>query len=365
MPTSWPGGTRSRKSVGREECGMELYDRSEIEKGIAAFLVPGQLYELRAPKYADGKRRGTASGFFDDPVVLEKALVATSGHAPGVYVSINPVKPEVVRVKNRLACPVRSTAGDSHIAHRDSLLIDCDPVRVPGHDLDCATDQEKAEARTVADATAVFLGQLGWPAPAVVDSGNGYQLRYRIDLPTGQESLQLVSRCLRALASRFDTKTASIDSSVKNAARVCKFPGTLNAKGPGTAERPHRLARLLSAGDGTVVPKERLEALAAMVPAAPSVASTGKGTASDSDLGRLLAEWKKIEPEFEFEFVAEKEEKDGYTKEHVHNLPRDAGRMAGRQQPRLQRAWQLVPDIPAGRAHLLLLPAPARVLRRR
>lgn len=100
----------------------------------------------------------------------------------------------------------------------------------------------------------------------VVDSGNGYHLLYRIDLPNDEESAALLRSCLEALAARFDTPAVKIDKSVYNASRIIKAYGSLAAKGDNTAERPHRTARVLSIGDGQLVPKDKLQALARQAP---------------------------------------------------------------------------------------------------
>ena len=39
---------------------------------------------------------------------------------------------------------------------------------------------------------AAHLAGLGWPAPVVIDSGNGAYLLYRIDLPNDDQATALV-----------------------------------------------------------------------------------------------------------------------------------------------------------------------------
>ena len=77
----------------------------------------------------------------------------------------------------------------------------------------------------------------------MADSGNGYHLLYRIDLPAADGGL--VERVLKSLAARFDNEHVKIDQSVYNPARICKLPGTMARKGDHTEARPHRRAKLL------------------------------------------------------------------------------------------------------------------------
>ncbi len=76
-----------------------------------------------------------------------------------------------------------------------------------------------------------------------VDSGNGYHLWYPIDLPADDEGV--VKGILRALALRHDSAEAKVDTLVDNPSRLMKIPGSWSRKGDSTADRPHRMARVL------------------------------------------------------------------------------------------------------------------------
>ena len=75
------------------------------------------------------------------------------------------------------------------------------------------------------------------------DSGNGFHLLYRVDLPADDGGT--VGKLLGALAARFDTPRVKIDRSVANPSRICKLPGTLARKGDHVPDRPHRRSRVL------------------------------------------------------------------------------------------------------------------------
>lgn len=148
--------------------------------------------------------------------------------------------------------PIRHTtepATDADVLRRRWFYIDVDPERPAGI---MATAEEVNAARQLAWQVITFLEFMGWPRPLVSFTGNGIGLYYSIDLPNDADSLALVKRLLRGLATRFDTDQAKIDPSVCNAARITRIPGTWNRKGPDTRERPHRQCRILSTATGQV-----------------------------------------------------------------------------------------------------------------
>ncbi len=249
--------------------------RDAIAAEVARFLhlltQPGDVFEVRAPKCLE--RRGatytsTVSGYFPHASIETAAgLIAEldeSALAPGVYITLNPIKPDLLaRAANRLKRRAPETTADSDILARRWLLIDVDPVRPSGVS---ATDEELELARQRATAIWVFLSLQDWPEPIVAMSGNGYHLLYRIDLPAGDSDL--VRRVLAAIADHFDDERVRIDRSVHNPARITKIIGTMARKGDdlpageGIAARPHRRSKLISVPDDLrVVPVEALRAL--------------------------------------------------------------------------------------------------------
>ncbi len=112
---------------------------------------------------------------------------------------------------------------------------------------------------------AEYLRGLDWPDPIIADSGNGGHLLYAIDLPVDDDGI--IQRVLAALATRFDDSSVKVDKSVYNPARICKLYGTLAGKGDSTDDQPNRMARILSIPESiNIVPREKLEALAAQAP---------------------------------------------------------------------------------------------------
>jgi hypothetical protein len=197
--------------------------RPALAAALAVLLEPGQVAELRIPHA--GQRRQTVSGYFDDPAKLAAAAAHWDGQADGIYVTLNPVQPALLaRRVNRAVVVGRDepTTDDRAILRRRWLPIDLDFDRPKGIS---TTDAEHQAALDLAGRIAADLGGLGWPAPVEGDSGNGAHLLYPIDLPNDPSSLELVNRCLQALALRYK-QAVVVDTGNGIAARIWKLYGT-------------------------------------------------------------------------------------------------------------------------------------------
>lgn len=233
-------------------------DKSAILNAMAALFTPGDVIELRA--FPKGRKR-TDAGYFDadhwDDLADHAARMSESGAA--VYVTLNPVDPQLLsRYSNRVEPFASSTTTDKQAARRRWLLIDLDPVRPSGTS---ATDPQLEAARVKARQVYGYLGGIGWPAPIVAESGNGFHLLYAVDLGNNDESTALVKSALQALAERFDDTHTKVDRSVFNAARICKLYGTVANKGDHTTAAPWRLSKLLKAPARELVTPEQLRSL--------------------------------------------------------------------------------------------------------
>lgn len=216
------------------------FEPSEARKALNLLYRGDDVVELRIPKTT----RGTVSGYFND---MEKLIVAAaeySGEVPGIYITLNPVNPQLLaRANNRLERYTNWTTSDADILCRRWLAIDVDAVRPAGIS---STEEEHKLAITRSVQIRDYLReQLGWALPILGDSGNGGHLLYRIDLPNDSESRDLIKRCLDALDFLYSDEKVKVDVSVVNAARVWKLYGTLSCKGDNIQERPHRIARIM------------------------------------------------------------------------------------------------------------------------
>lgn len=155
-----------------------------------------------------------------------------------LYLTLNPIR--LKEGMNEGVCTAVGNgqgASDSDVLVLCNLLLDFDPVRPSGV---CATDTEKRNARDRMEVVREYLNSLGWPEPIVADSGNGYHLLYRIDLPNTEENATLLKEVIRSISARYSTAEVGVDKSVWNPARITRLYGTVNRKGAHSEERPWR-----------------------------------------------------------------------------------------------------------------------------
>lgn len=255
-------------------------DRENIAEAIRILFEPGQVVELRVPKAG---KLGTISGYFDDYDKLAGELERLSGTAPAVYYTLNPVNPALLaRANNHTNAYAKVTTSDAadNVVRRLWLLIDCDPVRPA--DIS-SNGEEKEAARRMAAHIKKYLKTLGWSDPVIADSGNGYHLLYRIDLPNDDETRALIEAVLKALAARFDNSAVKIDQKVFNASRITKAYGTMACKGDSIPERPHRLSGMFRPSD--VIEPVAKELLVALAAEAPKPGKKNSGVATTATRG--------------------------------------------------------------------------------
>jgi hypothetical protein len=228
-----------------------------ILDGLKLLCEPGELYELRCPKTSHD---GTISGYFDDLAKLAHHAYSWSGIAPAVYLTLNPVKRDLLaRAANRIQRRAAVTTADQEVAKRRRLLLDFDPVRPAGIS---STEEEHAAAVARTQECRGWLAAQGLPQPLLADSGNGGHLVYGLDLPNDEASRLVIENFLKAVAGRFSDSMVNVDVSVFNAARISKVYGTMACKGDNVPERPHRLSHILEAPSSlSPAPQELLTAL--------------------------------------------------------------------------------------------------------
>lgn len=225
---------------------------------------------------------GVFAGYFDTQVAALSA-VERLGDYTAAWATLNPLRADALTPDTTInpAALVRThtAAADEHIDRREWFLLDFDPPRPTGTN---STDAEKEAAHQQAEQCRDELTAMGWPAPTLIDSGNGYHLRYRINLPNDVKAHELVRSALRSLAGRYEM----LDVTNHNAARVAKLPDTWARKGEDTPERPHRVSTLLSEGSGTVT-EAQLKATAGNVTTAEYAAPEE----ITSDEAKTAREW--------------------------------------------------------------------------
>lgn len=210
-----------------------VLDAGECRRALRILADPEAGIELRA--LPSGKH-AIHSGKAIESLIEDARLFLADGQQ--VYYALNPVPVTLVH----------SSRVDD-VLNRRWLLLDIDPKKPPGQEKNSATDDEKQQARQVAEAVHQWLVEQGWPAPVIIDSGNGFHLLWRLDLPSNELVHSALKRVLYLLAERFDTAGACVDRAVHNASRIAKLPGGWAMKGACTDDRPWRPVLLLYAPD--------------------------------------------------------------------------------------------------------------------
>ena len=197
-----------------------------------------------------GWAAGTVVGYFDDGDAFVDAVATldATGQAAGIYVTLNPVHPDLLaRACNRLIGAKRGeTTADEHIVRRRWLLVDFDPKRPAGIS---ASTAELQRCLATARQAAAALAARGWPSPVPAASGNGLHLLYPFNLPNDAAATETAKSLLRAVAAECQTDQVQVDITNFNAGRITKCYGTVARKGDATADRPHRRAIFLPKDD--------------------------------------------------------------------------------------------------------------------
>jgi len=205
------------------------------------------------------------SGIFDDVFALRQVVrdVSVVGN---VYSTLN--APGDVPVTNEMRGRALS---DEHIDRVVRIPFDFDPVRPKGAP---STDAELDLARARRNRLSAALSAIGWPAPAVATSGNGAHALYRCRLPNDASTREMLAAVYRGLKADFGDDHVAFDTTVRNPGRIWRLYGTVNRKGLPTADRPHRLSKVIIPARWEAVSPRQLDALATKYAKAPTQAAT-------------------------------------------------------------------------------------------
>lgn len=220
-------------------------DKAEIAGTLRKVFLPGDVFEIRILDALTAKvmRKHTVCGYFDyDHIDAAADEIEKARLCLGVYYTPNPCRKDLMgRANNRLNDSFKQYAtSDADILCRRWLLIDCDAVRPSGIS---SSGAEHAAALAKAQEIRSNFAGAGWADPLYIDSGNGAQLMYRIDLP--RDDGGLVEKFLKKLDECCSTPEVKIDVTVHNPARIWRLPGTYNCKGDPVEDRPHRMAKII------------------------------------------------------------------------------------------------------------------------
>ena len=186
--------------------------------------------------------RGTTSRCFDQAhyqseqafcSAVESYVTQMNQQGYNLYSTLNPLKAGIGQF---------SSAKDVDVICRRRLLIDIDRDTGKDHP---ATDADIEAAKAMGDQIASHLDGLGWPSPVRIMSGNGHHLIYPLDdLSNSKETTNSIRVLLQCLKAKFSSNGLSVDTTVSNASRVSKLPGTLARRGTEITNHPYRVARI-------------------------------------------------------------------------------------------------------------------------
>jgi hypothetical protein len=222
----------------------------DIKAGARALFNPKQLVEVRVM----GPNKLIRGFYFDDHERMAEAVLQLDKdpRVQSVYYILNEIDPKAVekhgplvrnpspeQVEQILSGPSRELTKNEDIRWLRWMFIDVDTVRPAPYDHDSSTKAEKAACKEVFNAVLAYLDSRGWPA-LIADSGNGYHILVRMDLPSIPSNTMCVEDCLKALSAKFSCAAAKIDTAVYNPGRITRAYGSTTRKGESTPERPHR-----------------------------------------------------------------------------------------------------------------------------
>lgn len=233
---------------------MAQHDHTQILEALSTFAHPGEVFELRI-LHKNGKRKD--SGYFDSPLEAANAICALQEAYAGLYFTPNPARRELLaRSYNRLQAYTQFMTSDADICSRRWLLIDLDPKRPSGIS---STDMEAAlSIKKAYHIMNYFKIAYGFPDCALVFSGNGCHLDYKIDLPNTDEIRDLIHLFLQTLKAKFNDTVIEVDVTSFNASRIWRVPGTWARKGDSIPDRPHRLSYIIQKPSGQLLSKDKI-----------------------------------------------------------------------------------------------------------
>jgi hypothetical protein len=239
-------------------------DVDRVAGDLSLLVEADQVVELRLLNCTRG-RNGTphteAAFFKGDLKKLAWWALFLTGKSMGVYITLNPLREEILQRPR--GSGVVCAAGEGELAHnndvaaRRCLVIDID--RSENRKLP-ATDAERERVWKTVESVREFTRSLGWPDPAILDTGNGYHLIYQVDLPVNDGGV--VQRAVMAIKAACEDEHSEIDLGPTRPLVMTRVPGTVNRKGKASKDRPHRVVKYADRGAGGAVPAEFVAALA-------------------------------------------------------------------------------------------------------
>jgi hypothetical protein len=248
--------------------------------------------------------RGSArNAFYDDPELFDRDAHKLNADGFDIYKPVNRIDPD--RLAARLAAEgktlnefVKFGTDQDLISRRVTLFYDCDAIKAKdeaGKSNYPASDEEKARAGKLANKIEAFWAAFGI-RPKKVDSGNGFQLHVKTDLPVTPEWNERVEKLIQYHQKKFEVAGAKLDA-CSDLPRIARVAGYVNWKGVEAPRRPHRTTANLQAAEGSVS-EELLLKIVSEIPAScesPDLPPSGSGLIAQAPIGySKIIEHKKL-----------------------------------------------------------------------
>lgn len=256
----------------------------QIRRTFELLKKEDELFEVRVI----ANPREIYSGYFKS---VDKLIEALSRYDKGnIYLVLNSINDACYNrdQQDRFLSHVKNSTSDNDIANRDWILIDIDPTRSSGVS---STNDEKSNSKAVINQIFSYLRDVGFAEPIVCDSGNGFHLLYKVDMPNIPENTEIIKKFLYVLGMYFTTKHSEVDTSVHNAARITKLYGTVARKGSSSDDRPHRYSTILKhPAQVKVTPIELLQKVADNYPQAEKGTYENKYNTEAFDIDKYISD---------------------------------------------------------------------------
>ncbi len=273
-------------------------------KSTLNLFHPGEAFEIVA---LDSNQDRFFFNIFTD---VDKALpVLTEKNAEGfnIFMNLNPIQvwdgitPYIDKSMLYTTSATRRAANSGDVTKMAFLTVDIDPVRVGQNKVCSSTEEELRNAYDVAKKIQKYTNTiLGFPKPFKACSGNGWHLVWKIDLPANKQSEKLVKNCLLALANKFNTDKALVDTSLFTSFHLIKLYGTVACKGKDTEERPWRVSFAKEfPATMPALSKQQLKDLAIQAPTDRETVKMLSTAANSSERSRYYSKKEKEKSEAE------------------------------------------------------------------
>ena len=216
----------------------EILNIIEINKAVQVLKPDDQLFECRIIYNS----KVTYSGYFHNASKLLEAFEGIHDFANcNIYFTLNTINEQCYTrtQKDKFVKNAEATTSDNDITGYDWLLIDLDPRRPTKTS---STSAQIEKTRILSGRIIQYLQNVGFEAPVIAFSGNGYHMLYKLYMTNTAENKKLLEMVLKTLNMLFADDEIDVDMKNFNPSRICKLYGTRAQKGIDADGNSHRMS---------------------------------------------------------------------------------------------------------------------------